>query len=1157
MNEYDLFNSVIKLSSAERFQFLDLACKDKPELRSQVDALLRAHFDSGAFLLDPDGGLSNPQTLETRVLNVALEHPGTIIAQRYKLLEAIGEGGMGSVWVAEQTQPVKRKVAVKLIKAGMDSKSVLTRFEAERQALAVMDHPNIAKVLDGGLTEQGRPYFVMEYVKGIPINEYCDSAKLDIAERLQLFTQVCQAVQHAHQKGIIHRDLKPSNILVAPYDDKPVPKVIDFGLAKAIHQSLTENTLYTGHGMVLGTPLYMSPEQAQLNNIDIDTRSDVYSLGVLLYELLTGSTPLEKQRFMQAAWDEMRRMIQEDDPPLPSQRLSSIESLPSVAACRHAEPARLTRLVRGELDWIVMKALEKERTRRYDSPTSFAADITRYLAGEPVMAAPPRTIYRIQKFVGRNKGKVLAASLVLLALVAGIASTSWQWYRAEQSLAAEAIQRKNAEDNQREAEAARAEAVTQQVRAKEHEAEAIKQASIAKAQEVEAKKQEAEARRQAAEAKQQATIAQAVIDFQSTMFAAADPYQLLGDNVTVVQAMEAAVQELNRGAFRHEPLVEAKVRNAIGNTLRSLGRFDDAEPNLQRSLAIYRDRLPAEHPDLARASLDLATLWFQQNKLSDAERLIREALAIYTAAQPGENPHVAVCLTNLASVYSLQNNFAEAESLNREALEIFRATLPAESPHVSAALGKLALLLIDQHRLAEAEPLLRESLAIAQSAYPIGHPVIADNLLRLASLLIDQDRLAESEKLVRAALKIQRSALPDGHPSIAESLNNLALLLKRSNKLAEAEPLYREALDIRRAALPAGHPSIAMSLDNLAVLLLTQNRFSEAEPLMRDALAIFRENLSPKHPDLATNLNNLAFLLVRQNRLAEAEPLYREALEIQKEALPPEHPSIAIGLDNLAVLLLKQDSLEEAESLSRQALAIFRAALPTGHPYLAENLKNLGAILLAQLKHDEAEPILREELEIWRKTFPDGHPNITECSHNLAEVYTKLDMTNEAIPLLKDWLESCRKTLPNNSLELAGELIGSARTLLTLKAWTEAEPLLREALAIREKVVPEAWTTFNTKSMLGGVLLGQKKYVEAETNLLAGYEGMKEREASIPPAGRNRLHEALTSLVQLYTDWHAAAPEDGHAEKAAQWQQKLDDHSDTLTQDKSTKDLDK
>jgi WD40 repeat protein/serine/threonine protein kinase len=352
----------------------------------------------------------------------ASERIGMVVAGRYKFLEQIGVGGMGTVWVAEQTQPVRRKVALKLIKAGMDSKTVLARFEAERQALALMDHPNIAKVLDGGTTENGRPYFVMEYVKGIPLTKYCDDARLSIAERLALFMPVCHAVQHAHQKGIIHRDLKPSNILVCLYDGVPLPKVIDFGLAKAMHQSLTEHTLHTAHGTMMGTPLYMSPEQAELNNLDVDTRTDIYSLGVILYELLTGTTPLERKRFKEAALQEMLRLIKEEEPPRPSMRLSGSGSLPTVAAQRKLEPAKLTRLVRGDLDWIVMKALEKERGRRYETANGLSRDIQRYLSDEAVEACPPSRSYRLRKFARKNRAVLLtAAALLMLGGVAIVA----------------------------------------------------------------------------------------------------------------------------------------------------------------------------------------------------------------------------------------------------------------------------------------------------------------------------------------------------------------------------------------------------------------------------------------------------------------------------------------------------------------------------------------------------------------------------------------------------------------------------------------------------------------------------------------------------------------------------------------------------------------
>jgi eukaryotic-like serine/threonine-protein kinase len=438
---------------ADRSGYLAAACPDAA-VRRRVEALLRASEDPASFL-DPGAEPLLPAPADPNATTQEPSLVGTVIAGRYKLLEEIGEGGMGTVWVAEQMEPVRRKVALKLIKAGMDSKSVLARFEAERQALAMMDHPNIAKVLDGGLTDDHRPYFVMEYVKGVPITEYCDATRLSISERLNLFVPVCQAVQHAHQKGIIHRDLKPSNILVAPYDDRPVPKVIDFGLAKAMYHPLTDRTLHTAHETVLGTPLYMSPEQAQLNNLDVDTRSDIYSLGVLLYELLTGTPPLERERFKEAAWDEIRRIIREEEPPRPSTRLSSTSTLPSLAACRHTEPATLTNLVRGELDWIVMKALEKDRTRRYETATGFALDVQRYLADEPVQAGPPSATYRLRKLVRRNRGVVLAASLLVLTLLLGSLGTTVGLVLAQQARQAEAGERVRAEGERDDKERAR------------------------------------------------------------------------------------------------------------------------------------------------------------------------------------------------------------------------------------------------------------------------------------------------------------------------------------------------------------------------------------------------------------------------------------------------------------------------------------------------------------------------------------------------------------------------------------------------------------------------------------------------------------------------------------------------------------------------------
>ncbi len=407
-----VFDEAVEIASpAERQAYLDRACAEDPGVRSNVEALLRAYEAAGNFL--ENSAATVPEHPIT-------EGPGAVIGP-YKLLQQLGEGGMGAVFMAEQTQPVQRKVALKVIKPGMDSRQVLARFEAERQALALMDHPNIARVLDAGATESGLPYFVMELVKGVPITRYCDERRLTPRQRLELFVPVCRAVQHAHQKGIIHRDLKPSNVLVALYDGQPVPKVIDFGVAKATGPKLTERTLFTEFGQVVGTLEYMSPEQAELNQLDVDTRSDVYSLGVLLYELLTGTTPLGHGRLREAPLLEVLRLIREEEPPRPSTRLSTAEHLPSIAASRGVEPRKLSGLVRGELDWVVMKCLEKDRDRRYETATGLAGDIERYLADEPVQACPPSAWYRFRKLARRNKGALAAAvAAALVVLLAGV-----------------------------------------------------------------------------------------------------------------------------------------------------------------------------------------------------------------------------------------------------------------------------------------------------------------------------------------------------------------------------------------------------------------------------------------------------------------------------------------------------------------------------------------------------------------------------------------------------------------------------------------------------------------------------------------------------------------------------------------------------------------
>jgi eukaryotic-like serine/threonine-protein kinase len=492
MNEHELLSEALKRTDpAERAAFLDQTCAGDTELRRRLEELLAGYAESGGTLGRPPvapAGSTPTADLPTPIATgehrpdratEALARPdpdattarqsaspvaraasvstgegiGSVIAGRYTLVDVIGEGGMGSVYLASQSEPVKRQVALKLTKAGMDSRGVLARFDAERQALALMDNPNIARIYDGGLTPAGQPFFVMELVSGVPLTEYCDDQRLTVHARLELFVSVCQAVQHAHQKGIIHRDLKPGNVLVTEVDGRPTPKVIDFGVAKATEVKLTDMS-FADVGAIVGTPAYMSPEQADPSSTDIDTRTDVYALGVMLYELLTGSPPIDTRQFQRGAILEMLRMVREVDPPRPSTKLSTAEALPNIAASRSIEPARLAKLLQGKLDWVVMKALEKDRTRRYETANGFARDIERYLADEVVEARPPSRGYRMQKFVKRNKIQVIAASLVFLTLVGGIVGTSLGMFAARRAQRAEVKQRVIADDQRDKAIAA-------------------------------------------------------------------------------------------------------------------------------------------------------------------------------------------------------------------------------------------------------------------------------------------------------------------------------------------------------------------------------------------------------------------------------------------------------------------------------------------------------------------------------------------------------------------------------------------------------------------------------------------------------------------------------------------------------------------------------
>ncbi|MEM7415600.1 MAG: tetratricopeptide repeat protein [Gemmatimonadota bacterium] len=898
-----ILERALELPTEQRDAFIDVESGGDPSLAAEVRTYLSASAEDG--LLDRSlDDVVDAMVSDEGSTGRAEEDTWPRLPDRigdYHVLELLGEGGMGTVYRAEQRHPVRREVALKVIRAGMDSTEVVARFESERQALAVMDHTSIARVLDAGSTSDGRPYFAMELVQGVPIGEFCDEERLGTRERIELFIQVGEAVQHAHLKGVIHRDLKPSNVLVAVQDDRPIAKVIDFGIAKAGGLRPAEAAM-TSIGQVLGTPAYMSPEQAEGSGLDVDSRADVYSLGVMLYELLSGTLPFDRELFRKPDFV-VRYLLQERAVPTPSARLSSLaDTQETVARNRHTDVRTLRRELRGDLDWIVMKAMEKDRDRRYGTAAELIAELARFLGGQPVVARPPTLGYRMQKFARRNRGPLAAAGALVLSLGVGAAAATMGFLEAE----------RNAEVAEAEAERA-----------------------------------EAAARR-----------SEAVSSFLNTMLRAADPVRGGTPETTVREVLDQASEDVDSGALDEEPLVEAAVRRSIGGTYMLLGVYDAAREHLEAAQALLDETPDADPEDRVRNLSELGQLARRESPL-DAVPILQTALALAestgVATDGGDGERLTNGIRgNLGLVFRDLDRIDEAADILSALAESERRLLEPDDLDLATTLNNLALVRNRQGRVDEAVGLFHETLAVLRAAFGDEHPYVAAVLESIGSLEQQQGRYTEADSLMTLALDVRKAVLGEQHPDIINGLNGLALLHLDMGELDAAEGYLDEGLAMSLELLGPDHFRTAQVLNTIGILRIREDDAPGAEEAFRRAFEIRLASFGPTHRNTLNARTGLANALLGQGRAEAAASMTADIVTIQDEQGLIDPVLVGSTRRVLGRSLTDLGRFDEAEQRLLQAWELQENALGADHVHTQSNVVALIALYDAWGRSAEA-----------------------------------------------------------------------------------------------------------------------------------------------------------------------------------------------------------
>jgi serine/threonine protein kinase len=865
----ELLDEAMALAPERRARFLDQACNSDCELRAELESLLSFGKDlSPDFLESPLSGEMDQTVRRIRATGSLTD--GQLFAHRFRLIRQLGEGGMGQVWLAEQLSPVRRPIALKLIKAGMYDEAVVQRFQAERQSLAIMDHPAIAKVFDAGTTPQGQPYFVMEYVPGLPITEYCDQHGLNIVDRLHLFIQACEGVQHAHQKAVIHRDLKPANILVIDVDGKARPRIIDFGLARATTREFADQTQLTRFGNLMGTPGYMSPEQLDPQMRDIDTRTDVYSLGVILYVLLTGLQPFETKRWAKPPLDEWLRQLREEEPLTPSNKLASDrETSRTSAAARGTEPRQLVSQLRGDLDWITMKALERDRERRYATPSELAADLRRHLNHEPVIARPASAAYRLRKYARRH-GAAMGVGAGLLVVLAAFSLMQAIHLR--------------------------------------------------------------ETTRERDRASQERDRATRIAEFMTGMFKVPDPSETRGNSVTAREILDKASSDIGKG-LAQDPEVQSQMMHEMASTYSNLGLYARAHDLAQRALDARMSLHGAQDPKTLESMTQLASIVNMEGHQIDAEALERRALADERRLLGADDPLTLETEDDLAMVLKSLGHLAEAEKMSREVIDADTRRLGPESALALTATNHLGAILFSEGHGADAEKVLRPAIEIERRVWGDDHPETMKALTMLAISLHYRNQFAEAESLSREILASSERVLGGDNQATAVAMVRLADVLADEQHLPKATKLYREALPILSRTLGPDHPRTLMCELNMTRILRSDGHLQEAEKMQRQVLATEIRVNGPEYPDALLAQSELAKTLFLEGHYAAAEKLAREAFDTQLRMLGPRHRDVMDTVQRLGMAMARNHHYAQAQALFTDLIDKASHAEGSGNSY--------------------------------------------------------------------------------------------------------------------------------------------------------------------------------------------------------------------------------